>query len=494
MRTILAIDQGTTGTTALLLATDGRVLGRAYSELTQYYPQGGWVEHDPEEIWRGTLSAARRAIELAGVEADAVGITNQRETIVLWDRTTGIPLHNAIVWQDRRTAERCLELRESGVEGLIRAKTGLVIDPYFSATKLEWLLDQIPGARERAEDGELAAGTIDAWLVWKLTGGRIYATDHTNASRTLLYDIEALDWDEELLSIFSIPRQLLPEIRDSAGGFGETAEGLFGKAVPIAGIAGDQQAALYGQGAWKRGQAKNTYGTGAFVLLHTGSERRDSGSGLLTTIACGPTGRPEYALEGSIFIAGAAVQWLRDSLGIITEAGETEALAASLDSNDGVYFVPAFVGLGAPHWIPEARGTIVGLTQGTGRAHLARAVLEAIAYATQDVIAAMEADTGIATASLAADGGVATNDWLMQFQADLLGLPVRRAAFVETTALGAALLAGLATGIIPDPGHFLEAQASPDEFLPEIDGATRERLLSGWQRAVSTAQSWARWG
>src|SRR5690625_6683425 len=261
MRTILAIDQGTTGTTALLLATDGRVLGRAYSELTQYYPQGGWVEHDPEEIWRGTLSAARRAIELAGVEADAVGITNQRETIVLWDRTTGIPLHNAIVWQDRRTAERCLELRESGVEGLIRAKTGLVIDPYFSATKLEWLLDQIPGARERAEDGELAAGTIDAWLVWKLTGGRIYATDHTNASRTLLYDIEALDWDEELLSIFSIPRQLLPEIRDSAGGFGETAEGLFGKAVPIAGIAGDQQAALYGQGAWKRGQAKNTYGT-----------------------------------------------------------------------------------------------------------------------------------------------------------------------------------------------------------------------------------------
>jgi glycerol kinase len=492
MSTILTIDQGTTGTTCLVLDGRGKVLGRAYSELTQHFPQPGWVEHDAEEIWEGTVRAAREALAGAGASPDAIGITNQRETVVLWDRATGRPLHHAIVWQDRRTTERCAALRREGAEGWIRERTGLVLDPYFSATKLEWLLDRIPEARVRAEAGELAAGTIDSWLIWKLTGGRVHATDPTNASRTLLYDIERLVWDDELLATFGIPRALLPEVRPSSGEFGSTVPELFGTATPIAGVAGDQQAALFGQGAWEPGLAKNTYGTGAFLLLHTGSERRTSTHGLLTTVACGPRGEAAYALEGSIFVAGAAVQWLRDGLGIIAGAAETEALARELDGNDGVYFVPAFVGLGAPWWDPEVRGTIVGLTQRAGRAHLARAALEAMAYGTHDVLRAMEADAGVHASSLAADGGASANDWLMQFQADILGVPVRRSGFVETTALGAALLAGLATGITPDAVGFLAAQAAPTHFAVGPMNAQRDRLLHGWRCAVGAARAWAK--
>jgi glycerol kinase len=491
MQAILTIDQGTTGTTCLVLDGEGRVLGRAYAELTQYFPEPGWVEHDADEIWAGTLRVAREALARAGVRPAAIGITNQRETAVLWDRATGAPLYHAIVWQDRRTAERCAALRREGAEEGIRERTGLMLDPYFTATKLEWLLEHIPGARSRAEAGELAAGTVDSWLIWKLTGGRVHATDPTNASRTLLYDIERHDWDEELLALFGIPRPLLPETRASSGDFGETSTEFFGAAIPIAGVAGDQQAALFGQGGWAPGLAKNTYGTGAFLLLHTGTERRASNQGLLTTVACGPRGEPAYALEGSIFVAGAAVQWLRDGLGIVTDAAETESLARGLDSNDGIYFVPAFVGLGAPYWEPDVRGTIVGLTQRAGRAHLARAALEAMAYATHDVLDAMEADAGIRTRALAADGGAAANDWLMQFQADILGVPLRRSALVETTALGAALLAGIAAGITPDPEAFLAAQAPPTNFSPNLEARDRESLLRGWHRAIGAARAWA---
>ncbi|MFS8637052.1 MAG: glycerol kinase, partial [Gemmatimonadota bacterium] len=386
MRHVLAIDQGTTGTTCLVIDERGRIVGRAYSEFTQHFPRAGWVEHDAEEIWTVTLRVAREAVAASGASPDAIGITNQRETVVVWDRETGEPVHRAIVWQDRRTTERCRELKEQGLEAWVRSKTGLVLDPYFSGTKLEWLLREVPGLRERAEAGELAAGTIDSWLVWKLTGGRVHATDPTNASRTLLYNIDDLDWDDELLALFGVPRGLLPEVRPSSGDFGETDASIFGRPVPVLGIAGDQQAALFGQGCWEAGRAKNTYGTGAFLLLNTGDRRIESSRGLLTTVACDARGGAAYALEGSIFVAGAAVQWLRDGLGIIVQAPESEELARSLESNDGVYFVPAFVGLGAPHWDPDARGTIVGLTRGTGRAHLARAALEAMAYSTRDVL------------------------------------------------------------------------------------------------------------
>ncbi|MBI4543820.1 MAG: glycerol kinase GlpK [Gemmatimonadetes bacterium] len=495
---ILAIDQGTTGTTCLVIGRRGEVVSRAYSEFTQYYPAAGWVEHDAEEIWQVTLRVAREALAAArsaaggaAGEIAGIGITNQRETTVLWERATGLPVHRAIVWQDRRTAGRCRALREAGRETWARERTGLVLDPYFSATKLEWLLEQVPGARPRAEAGELAAGTIDSWLIWKLTGGRVHATDPTNASRTLLYNIDRLDWDEELLDLFGVPRIVLPEVRASSGTFGETDPELFGRPLPVAGVAGDQQAALFGQGCWAPGLAKNTYGTGAFLLLNTGQERVDSGRGLLTTVACGPRGEPVYALEGSIFIAGAAVQWLRDALGVIQHAPETEALARGLASNDGVYLVPAFVGLGAPHWEPEARGTIVGLTRGTGRAHLARAALEAMAYATWDVLDAMAADSGVAARELAVDGGAAQNDWLMQFQADILGLPVHRPATVETTALGAAGLAGLGVGVWPDAPAFLAARAEPARFQPTMAAADRDALLAGWRRAVAAARAWA---
>lgn len=493
MRTVLAIDQGTTGTTCLVLDERGHAVGRAYSEFEQHYPRPGWVEHDADEIWDVTRRVAQDAVAAAGGAAPAaIGITNQRETVLLWDRATGEPVHRAIVWQDRRTAARCRELKESGRETWLRERTGLVADPYFSGTKLEWLLTHVPGVRERAEAGELAAGTIDTWLVWKLTGGRVHATDHTNASRTLLYNISRLDWDDELLALFGVPRAVLPTVQASSGVRGETTPELFGTPVPVAGVAGDQQAALFGQGCWASGLAKNTYGTGAFLLLNTGGERIESRSGLVTTVACGPRGEPAYALEGSIFIAGAAVQWLRDALGVIAQAAETEALARGLESNDGVYFVPAFVGLGAPHWDAEARGMIVGLTRGTGRAHLARAALEAMAYQTRDVLEAMVTDSGVAAQELAVDGGASRNAWLLQFQADILGLPVHRPEMIETTALGAAGLAGLAVAVWPDASAFLSARAEPIRVVPRMEATTRDTLRAGWRQAVEAARGWAR--
>ncbi|HEX6308428.1 MAG TPA: glycerol kinase GlpK [Longimicrobiales bacterium] len=495
MRAVLAIDQGTTGTTCLVLDEHCRLIGRAYSEFTQHYPRPGWVEHDAAEIWDVTRRTAQSAIAHArehdGIEIAGIGITNQRETVVVWDRETGEPVHRAIVWQDRRTADRCRELKEQGREEWVRERTGLVLDPYFSGTKLEWLLRNVEGLRERAERGVLAAGTIDTWLVFRLTGGAAHVTEPTNASRTLLYNIDRLGWDDELLALFDIPRALLPDVRGSAEVYGETSADAFGLTVPVAGMAGDQQAALFGQGCVSPGLAKNTYGTGAFLLLNTGTERIASTSGLITTVGCGPVGEPAYALEGSIFIAGAAVQWLRDGLRLIERADETAALAASLESNDGVYFVPAFVGLGAPHWNPQARGTIVGLTRGSDRAHLVRAALESMAYATHDVLRAMEQDSGITATELAVDGGASLNDWLMQFQADVIGLPVRRPAMVETTALGAAGLAGIATGVWRDAAHFLAERAAPTWFQPRSDPQQRAALLEGWHRAVRATLAWA---
>jgi glycerol kinase len=494
MRAVLAIDQGTTGTTCLVLDEHCELIGRAYSEFTQHYPKPGWVEHDAAEIWDVTRRTAQGAVAEArerGADIACIGITNQRETVVLWDRETGEPVHRAIVWQDRRTAGRCRELKEEGREEWVRERTGLVLDPYFSGTKLEWLLRSDERLRERAESGELAAGTIDSWIIHKLTGGAVHVTDPTNASRTLLYNIDRLEWDTELLSLFGVPLAVLPEVRHSAEVYGESTSAALGFSVPVAGIAGDQQAALFGQGCVTSGLAKNTYGTGAFLLLNTGAERVASQSGLLTTVACGPQGEPCYALEGSIFIAGAAVQWLRDGLRIIESAEDTATIAGSLESNDGVYFVPAFVGLGAPHWNAEARGAIVGLTRGTDRAHLVRAALEAMAYATNDVLRAMERDSGITATELGVDGGASLNDWLMQFQADLIGLPVRRPAMVETTALGAAGLAGIATGVWRDADHFLGERAAPSVFEPRMADGRREDLLDGWRRAVGATLNWA---
>jgi glycerol kinase len=496
MTAVLAIDQGTTGTTCLVMDAQCRVLGRAYSEFQQYYPRPGWVEHDAGEIWDVTLRVARDAIVAARVahhtiDVAAIGITNQRETVVVWDRETGRPVHNAIVWQDRRTSAHCRALSEQGHETMIRERTGLVLDPYFSGTKLTWLLENVHGLRRRAEAGELAFGTIDSWLVWNLSGGRAHCTDPTNASRTLLFDIARLDWDDTLLELFGVPRAMLPEVVPSSGDIAHADGGLLGADIPVAGIAGDQQAALFGQGCVHAGQAKNTYGTGAFLLVNTGEERVLSKHGLLTTVACGPRGEPAWALEGSVFIAGAAVQWLRDELRIVENARASEALARSLDSNDGVYFVPAFVGLGAPHWNPEARGTIVGLTRGSGRAHLARAALEAMAYATRDVLDAMVADSGVNVPALAVDGGAAENDWLMQFQADIAGLPVVRPALVETTALGAAGLAGLATGVWSDIDHFLAVRDQPAMFRPLMAKSDRDACIKGWTRAVRAAIAWA---
>jgi glycerol kinase len=491
---ILAIDQGTTGTTCLILDADGQVRGRAYSEFTQHFPRPGWVEHDAGEIWEVTRRVACVAAEHAGIGLEGVrgvGITNQRETIVLWDRATGQPVHRALVWQDGRTADACRTLKEAGHEGRVRATTGLVIDPYFSATKLRWLLDNVPDARRRAEAGELAAGTIDSWLVWNLTGGRLHLTDPTNASRTLLYNLETGAWDPGMLDLFGIPAAVLPEIRPSSEVYGATSGDALGAEIPVAGIAGDQQSALYGHGCWAPGEGKNTYGTGAFLLVHTGDRPVASKHGLLTTAACGPRGERAYALEGSIFIAGAAVQWLRDGLGILGEAGETEALARSLETNDGVYFVPAFTGLGAPHWEPGARGTIVGLTRGSTRAHLARAALEAMAYSTLDVAAAMEGDAGVSLPELRVDGGATANDWLMQFQADVLGTPVRRPAMVEMTARGAVGLAGLATGVWATPEDFHAARPEESVFTPAVDESARAALLGGWRRALSAARAWA---
>ncbi len=480
---ILAIDQGTTGTTCLVFDGEGQIAGRAYSEFEQHFPQPGWVEHDAAEIWDVTRRVAIQAITDAGIqgaELDGIGITNQRETVVAWDPATGEPLHRALVWQDRRTAARCDELREEGREALVRERTGLVIDPYFSATKIEWLLRNVEGA-ERA-----VFGTVDSWLLFKLTGR--HATDYTNASRTMLFDIRRLAWDEELCAMLGVDPGSLPEPLPSAHVYGVTSE--FGGEVPVAGIAGDQQAALFGQACHRAGDAKNTYGTGSFVLLNTGGEAPEPGEGLLTTIACAPGEEAAYALEASIFVTGAAVQWLRDGLGLIEEAGESEALAASLGGNDGVYFVPALTGLGSPHWDPYARGTIVGLTRGSGRAHLARAALEAIAYQTVDAVRAEETAAGERMSELKADGGAVANRWLMQFQADALGAPVVVPEIAETTAQGAAYLAGIATGRW-SAQQVAEMWREASRYEPRMSADEREALLADWRRAVERSRGWA---
>jgi glycerol kinase len=480
---ILAIDQGTTGTTCLVFDREGRARGRAYSEFEQFFPRPGWVEHDANEIWEVTRRVAAEALAdagVAGAELEAIGITNQRETVVAWDPETGEPLHHALVWQDRRTASRCEELKQAGHEALVRKRTGLTIDPYFSGTKIEWLLRNVEGA-ERA-----VFGTVDSWLLFKLTGRN--ATDFTNASRTMLFDIRTLAWDEELCALLEVDPARLPEPLPSSSVFGTTSE--FGGEVPVAGVAGDQQAALFGQACHQPGMAKNTYGTGSFVLLNSGTELPPASEGLLTTVAAGTDEEVSYALEAAIFVTGAAVQWLRDGLGIIGEAGETEALAASLDSNEGVYFVPALTGLGSPYWDPYARGTIVGLTRGSGRAHLARAALEAIAYETVDAVRAQEAACGERLELLRADGGATVNRWLMQFQADVLGAPVSVPEIAETTALGAAYLAGIATGVwtLEQVG---EMWREADRYEPQMEAAQREQLLGDWQRAVERSRGWA---
>jgi len=487
---ILAIDQGTTGTTGIVFDARGRVCGRGYSEFRQYYPRPGWVEHDPEEIWRVTqrvIGAALRAARLKPKDVAAIGITNQRETTVLWDRKTGKPLHRAIVWQDRRTAPRCEALRAEGTEAVIRAKTGLVTDPYFSGTKLEWLFDHLKTARQRAQ--RLAFGTIDSWLIWKLTGGQVHATDFTNASRTLLFNIHDRAWDQELLHLLHVPAEVLPRVVPSAGVVGATDARVFGAEVPIAGIAGDQQAALFGQACFRPGLAKNTYGTGCFLLMYTGDQAVDSHRGLLTTMACAPNGQPAYAVEGSIFIAGAAVQWLRDGLALIKHAKDSEALARQVDSTLGVYLVPAFVGLGAPYWDAAARGALVGLTRGVTRAHVARATLESLAYQTRDVVDTMAAESSRALTGLRVDGGAAANNLLMQFQADILGVAVDRPKVIETTALGAALLAGLGVGLWKSEEE-LERVRKPDRvFRPRMAPEQREALYQGWRRAVAAVRS-----
>jgi len=487
---VLAIDQGTTGSTALVVAQDGRVLGRGYRELTQHFPHPGEVEHDAEDILRITLEAAREARQQANVVPAALGITNQRETVCVWERGTGRPLYRAIVWQDRRTATRCRQLAKQRKGALIRARTGLVLDPYFSATKMEWLLEHVPGLERRVRSGEAVFGTVDTWLLFRLTNGKTFATDHTNASRTMLYDIGARAWDERLLRLFGVPRGALGEPRSSSGIFGVCEAEHLGVEIPVAGMAGDQQAALFGQGCVAPGQAKNTYGTGAFLLLNTGKRRAAAARGLITTLACGPRGEPVYALEGSVFIAGAAIQWLRDGLGLIERAADTERLACDVPDTGGVYFVPAFVGLGAPHWEPNARGTIVGITRGTGRAHLARAALEAMAFSTKEVLAAMTADAKLRLHALQVDGGAAANDWLMQFQADLLGVPVARPDVVETTALGAAALAGLAVGVWNAPQEFLAARRFT-RFLPGPNARAVRAREAEWRRAVETTLHWA---
>ena len=493
-RYVLALDQGTSGSTALVVDEEGAVCARGYAELTQHYPQPGWVEHDPEEIWTTMVEAARRALaeaRVSGGEIAAVGITNQRETAIVWERAGGRPIHRAIVWQCRRTAAACDALRARGLEPLVRERTGLVLDAYFSGTKIGWLLDHVPGARRRAERGELAFGTVDAWLLWKLTGGRVHATDVTNASRTLCLGLRAVDWDAEMLGLLGVPRELLPAVVDSSGPVAETSDlGWLPAGVPIAGVAGDQQAALFGQACYETGSAKNTYGTGCFVLLNTGATPIASGHGLLTTIAWRIGGRTTYALEGSVFIAGAAVQWLRDGLGIIGHAAETEVLAESVTDTGGVYFVPAFVGLGAPYWDAYARGTLVGLTRGTTRAHLARAALEAIAYQSRDVLDAMAADAKVALRGLKVDGGAVANDFLCQFQADVLDAAVMRPRVIETTALGAAFLAGLGSGLWRSLDALASRQAVERTFPPRAGSPARATGYDGWRRAVERARGW----
>ena len=492
-RHVLALDQGTTGSTALVVDPDGAVRGRGYAELPQRFPRPGWVEHDPEEIWQTTCQALERALGAARVssaEILAVGITNQRETAILWERASGRPVHNAIVWQCRRTAALCEALKADGAEPEFREKTGLVLDPYFSGTKIRWLLDEVPGARARAERGELAFGTVDSWLLWRLSDGAVHATDPSNASRTLCFNIRTLDWDEGLCRRLGVPMSVLPRVLPSAGVFAETATGVLPGGIPVAGIAGDQQAALFGQACVEPGMAKNTYGTGCFALLNTGPRLVASERGLVTTVAWTVDGRTAYALEGSIFVAGAAVQWLRDGLGIIGHAAETQALAESVTDTGGVYLVPAFVGLGAPYWDPYARGTLIGLTRGTTRAHVARAALEAIAYQTRDVLDVMVQEAGLPIRALRVDGGAAANDFLCQFQSDILGEDVLRPSVTETTGLGAAYLAGVGAGLwrTEDLAGRWKLER---RFTPALAPGAREAAYADWRRAVDRSRAWA---
>jgi glycerol kinase len=493
MQYILALDQGTSSSRAIVFDQAGRVRAVAQHELTPIFPQPGWVEQDPNEIWSSqtaVVTEVLRTARLSGTDIAAIGISNQRETTVVWDRQTGQPIWNAIVWQDRRTAELCSRLHGDGKKELFRRKTGLVIDAYFSGTKLAWLLDQVPGARRQAEDGRLAFGTVDSWLVWQFTQGRAHLTDVTNASRTLLYNIHTGEWDAELLEILNIPPSLLPEVRPSSQVYAETQTEPWGAAIPIAGMAGDQQAALFGQCCSVPGMVKNTYGTGCFLLMQTGPQAVRSEHNLLTTPAWQLNGQTAYALEGSVFIGGAVVQWLRDGLGIIKSSAEVEPLAASVPDTAGVYLVPAFAGLGAPHWDPYARGTMVGLTQGTGAAHIARAALESIAYQSRDVVAAMEADARLNLTELRVDGGATANNLLMQFQADILGVPVVRPQVTETTALGAAYLAGLAVGYWKDQTQMAAQWQVERVFEPGMLADRRDALIADWQRAVERAKAW----
>ncbi len=497
MKYLLALDQGTTSSRALVFDSNAKICGVAQREFEQIFPRPGWVEHNASEIWESQYAMAADAIKAAGLSASdiaAIGITNQRETTVIWDRETGVPIHNAIVWQDRRTAEFCDGLKRAGHEAMFRDRTGLVLDPYFSGTKVRWILDHVDGARARAEAGELAFGTIDSWLIWNLTGGQTHVTDVTNASRTLMYNIKTLSWDDELLRILGVPKALLPEVRSSSEVYAETAPAVFEAAIPIAGIAGDQQAALFGQQCTEPGMVKNTYGTGCFMLMNTGSEPVASKNNLLTTIAWQVNGKTTYALEGSVFVAGAVVQWLRDGLGIIDKASDVEALAQTVDGNDGVYMVPAFTGLGAPHWDPYARGTVVGITRGTTAGHFARASLESIAYQTADVIKAMQADSGVSVKQLRVDGGATANNFLMEFQSDVLGVPVVRPTVLETTALGAAYLAGLAVGCWRDTSELAEQWQIDRIFEPQMAAAEVDTLLAGWEKALGRSFGWVEAG
>ncbi len=492
MTCILALDQGTTSTRSILFDSNGRALGQAQIELPQHFPQSGWVEHEPEDIWRDSIASLKGALDQAGRSVDevaAIGITNQRETTVLWDRETGETIHRAIVWQDRRGAAICDRLKAEGLEDLIRERSGLLADPYFSGSKIAWLLENVHGARQRAESGKLAFGTIDCFLLWHLTGGKVHATDATNAARTMIFDIHRQDWDDDLLKALKIPRQILPEVLDNDAEFGVAEAGLLGRAIPITGMAGDQQAATIGQACLKPGMMKSTYGTGCFALMNTGPEAVTSKHRLLTTIAYRLDGATTYALEGSIFVAGAAVQWLRDELKLFQSAAETEALAKAADPGQRVILVPAFVGLGAPYWDAHARGAIFGLSRASGPAELTRAALEAVCFQTRDLLEAMEADGAEAPVALRVDGGMVVNDWLLQFLADILGVQVERPVVTETTALGAAYLAGIKAGICGDPEEIAELWQSDARFEPEMEAAARDELYRGWTEAVARVRS-----
>lgn len=492
---VMALDAGTTSNRCILFDKDGKICSMAQKEFTQHFPQPGWVEHDANEIWMTILFVAQEAMNQAGATAKdiaAIGITNQRETTIVWDKNSGEPIYHAIVWQCRRTADYAESLKAKGLTEAYREKTGLVIDPYFSATKLKWILDHVEGARERAERGELLFGTVDSWIIWKLTGGKEHKTDYSNASRTMLFNIHELCWDEEIMEELEIPQSMLPKAVPSSGLFGYTDPSLLGESIPIAGVAGDQQAALFGQTCFEEGEAKNTYGTGCFMLMNTGEKPVRSENGLLTTIAWGYDGKVNYALEGSVYVAGAAIQWLRDELELIDSAADSEYYASKVEDTNGCYVVPAFTGLGAPYWDPYARGMITGLTRGVNKCHIIRATLESLAFQTNDVLQAMESDSGIHLSALKVDGGACRNNFLMQFQADLIGAPLRRPECVETTALGAAYLAGLAVGYWADKNEIINSWKTEKEFLPQMSEEKREKELAGWKQAVSSSFGWAK--